>query len=244
VPETAKPSQDTAKPPGAPLVAQEKDVEPSSDDKVVVHQLQVVTIILEYTGGQVKSLRLEQKSIDSIEQGELAENPPLEHVCQDEKKGKDAHKANGGKGHGKQRTRRLKLSFEELLAKYEKIGEANIANQQKKVPSSKLPLTRKSQEWNWQGDRSHTAVTYSPFEQPIPMSNGSQSVYFHPYSSWGWFDQEAHVPSYFRPQYIEYVAPRHSERSSSCKDHFDQNRSGAQPKKKVVKQVYRVKYDG
>jgi hypothetical protein len=42
-------------------------VEPSSDDKVVVHQLQVedtllddnVTIILEDTGGQVKSLRLE-----------------------------------------------------------------------------------------------------------------------------------------------------------------------------------------
>jgi hypothetical protein len=37
VPETAKTSQDIAKPPRAPLVAQEKDVEPSSDDKVVVH---------------------------------------------------------------------------------------------------------------------------------------------------------------------------------------------------------------
>jgi hypothetical protein len=36
-----KPSQDTDKPLRAPLVAQEKDVEPSSDDKVVVHQLQV-----------------------------------------------------------------------------------------------------------------------------------------------------------------------------------------------------------
>jgi hypothetical protein len=94
VPETAKPSQDTTKPSGAPLVAQEKDVEPSSDDKVVFHQLQVedisvddnVTIILEDTRGQVKSLRLEQKSIDSIEPGESAENPSLEHVCQDEKK--------------------------------------------------------------------------------------------------------------------------------------------------------------
>jgi len=76
------------------------------------------------------------------------------------------------------------------------------------------------------------------------MSCGTQPTYFHPYSSWGWFDQEAHVSPYFRPQYIEYAAPRHSERSSSCKDRFDQNRSGAQPKKKVVKQVYRVKYDG
>jgi hypothetical protein len=60
----AKPSQDTAKLPGAPLVAQEKDVEPSSDDKVVVYQLQVedisvednVTIISIDIGGQVKSL--------------------------------------------------------------------------------------------------------------------------------------------------------------------------------------------
>jgi hypothetical protein len=108
-----------------------------------------VTTILEDTGEHVKSLRLEQKPIDSIEQGVSAENPHLEHVCQDEKKGEDAHKANGGKGHGKQRTRRPELSFEKLLAKYEKIGEANIANRPKKVPSSKLPPTRKSQEWNW-----------------------------------------------------------------------------------------------
>jgi hypothetical protein len=57
--ETTKPSQDIAKPPRAPLVAQEKDVELSSDDKVVVHQLQVedisvddnVTTISEDTGG-------------------------------------------------------------------------------------------------------------------------------------------------------------------------------------------------
>jgi hypothetical protein len=76
------------------------------------------------------------------------------------------------------------------------------------------------------------------------VSYGPQPAYFHPYSSWGWFDQEAHVSPYFMPQYVEYAAPRHSERSSSCNDHFDQNRSGAQPKKKPVKQVYYVKYNG
>ena len=42
---------------------------------------------------------------------------------------------------------------------------------------------------------------------------------------------------------MEYAAPRYSERSSSYKDRFDQNRFGAQPKKKVIKQVYLVKYD-
>ena len=89
----------------------------------------------------------------------------------------------------------------------------------------------------------HAATTYSPFEQPIPMSYGPQPTYFYPYSSWGWFDEEAHVPPYLRLEYVEYAAPRHSERSSSCKDHLDQKRSRAQPKKKVVKQVYHVKYD-
>jgi hypothetical protein len=64
-----------------------------------------------------------------------------------------------------------KLSFEELLAKY-KIAEANITSQPKKVQSSNLSPKHKSQEWNWQEDRSHAAATYSPFEQSIPMSYG------------------------------------------------------------------------
>ena len=169
----------------------------------------------------MKSLQPKQKPIDLVEQGESAKDPPLEHVYQDGEK-KDAHKANGGKGHDKQRSRRPKLSFEELLAKYEKIEKANVTNQPKKVQSSKLPPKHKSQEWNWQGDRSHAAI-YSPFEQLIPMSYGPQPTYFYPYSSWGWFDQEARVSPHFRPQYVEYATPRHSERSSSCKDHFDQN---------------------
>jgi hypothetical protein len=132
----------------------------------------------------VKSLQLKQKPIDPVEYGELVKDPPLEHVCQDGEK-EDAHKADGGKGCDKLKNRRLKLSFQELLAKYEKIAEANVTNRPKKVQSSKLPPKYKSQEWNWQGDRSHAAATYSPFEQPIPMSYGPQPVYFHPYSSWG-----------------------------------------------------------
>ena len=109
----------------------------------------------------------------------------MEHVYQDGKKKEDAHKVDGGKGHDKQRSRRPKLSFEELLAKYEKKSEANVTNRSRKVQSSRLPPKHKSQEWNWQGDRSHTAATYSPFEQPIPKSYGQQPTYFHPYSYWG-----------------------------------------------------------
>ena len=147
----------------------------------------------------------------------------MKHVYQDGEKKEGAHKANGGGVCNKQKNRRPKLSFEELLAKYEKIDKANIANRSKQDQPSKVPPKRKSQERNWQGYKSHAAATYSLFEQPIPMSYGSQPTYFHPYSSRGWIDEEAHVPSYFMPQYVEYAAPRYSERSSSFKDHFDQN---------------------
>jgi hypothetical protein len=115
-------------------------VEPSSEDKVVVHELQIedtqednnVIIVSEGTEGQVKSLQLKQKLIDPIEQGKSAKDPALKHVCQDGEK-KDAHKADGGKGHDKLKNRRPKLSFKELLAKYEKIAEANVTNRPKKV---------------------------------------------------------------------------------------------------------------
>ena len=81
----------------------------------------------------MKSLQLKQRLIDPAKQGESAKDPPLKHVYQDGKKKEDAHKADGGKGHGKQRSRRPKLSFEELLAKYKKVAETNVTNRPKKV---------------------------------------------------------------------------------------------------------------
>ena len=102
--------------------------------------------------------------IDPVEQGESAKDPPFEHVFQDGEEKEDAHKAFGGKSRDKQKSRRPKLSFEELLTKYKKEAEANVANWPKKVQSSRLPPKHKSQEWNWQGDKSHAAATYSPFE--------------------------------------------------------------------------------
>ena len=92
----------------------------------------------------MESLQLKQWPIDPIEQGESAKDLPLEHVCQDREKKEDAHKVDGGKCHDKQRSRRPKLSFEELLTKYEKIAEANVNSPPKKVQSSKLPPKHKS----------------------------------------------------------------------------------------------------
>jgi hypothetical protein len=47
--------------------------------------------------------------------------------------------ANGGKDHGKHNGKRPKLTFDEILAKYQKDNEAKRANRSNKVKSSRLP---------------------------------------------------------------------------------------------------------
>jgi hypothetical protein len=121
----------------------------------------------------VKFLQLKQNLIDSLKQEESTKNPSLEHVCQDREEKEDAYKAIGGKGRDKHKSRRSKLSLEELLAKYNKIAKANVTNRLKKVQSPRLPPKHKSQKCNWQGDRSYAAATYSSLEQPIRKSYGS-----------------------------------------------------------------------
>ena len=114
---------------------------PLSADKVIVHDLQIkdiskdnkVIMIPEDTGRQVKSLQLKKRPIDPIEQEKSAKDSPLEHVDQDGKRKEDPYIAIGGKGRDKQKSRRPKLSFEELLAKYKKVAEANVTNRPKKV---------------------------------------------------------------------------------------------------------------
>jgi len=83
------------------------------------------------------------RPIDHIEQDELANDSPLKHVSQDGDKD-CAHKTDGGKSHDKLKNRRPELSFKELLAKYDKIAEANVTNRLKKIQSSKLPPKHKS----------------------------------------------------------------------------------------------------
>ena len=73
----------------------------------------------------------------------------MEHVYEDGEKREDAHRADGGKDRDKERTRRSKLSFEELLVKYKKEAEVNVTNWPKKIRSSRLPPKCRSQEWNW-----------------------------------------------------------------------------------------------
>jgi hypothetical protein len=78
------------------------------------------------------------------------------------------------------------------------------------------------------------------------MKYGSSPSYFHPYPSWGWYDSNAYSSSYFRPHNIEYSSHFNSdfEKRSYYKYLFIyKNRSRAQNKNRMVKQVYVVKKD-
>jgi hypothetical protein len=116
--------------------------------------------------------------------------------------------ANGGKDHVKHNGKRPKLTFDELLAKYQKDKEAKLANRSNKVKSSRLPPKHNSGNWNWEGKSFHAAATYSPFEPSMSVSCAPYNTSDHPYSSWGWSDSWTHTPSCCRPYHVEYAAPR------------------------------------
>jgi hypothetical protein len=167
--------------------------------------------------------------------------------------GMPKYKCFGGEGRDKQKGKRLKVTFEQLLAKYhEQIKVKDVDQTGIAKPSgaplkpSKSPPKRKSRNQDWGGEEFHASATYPPFGSPIPMQYGSAPSYFHPYPSWGWYDSNAYSSSYFRPHNIEYSSHFNSdfEEQSYYKDRFIyKNRSRAQNKDRMDKQVYVVKKD-
>ena len=119
-----------------------------------------------------------------------------------------APKTNRGKDRCKHKSKKPKPSFDELLAKYLKENEAKCANRSNDDKSSKMPPKHNSRSWNWQGEKFHSAASYSPLRPSVPIPYAPCPTDFHDYSSWGWDDSWAHTPSYFRPYHLEYAAPR------------------------------------
>jgi hypothetical protein len=127
-------------------------------------------------------------------------------------------KCSAGEDHDKQKGKRSKVTFEQLLAKYHKQIWANDVDQTSNAKSSRAPLKtskspskHKSRDQDWRGEEFHTSATYPPFGSPIPMQYRSGPWYFHPYPSWGWYDLNAYSSSYFRPHNIEYSAHFNSD---------------------------------
>ncbi|CAN6231659.1 unnamed protein product, partial [Urochloa humidicola] len=155
---------------------------------------------------------------------------------------------NGGKDRLKHKGKKPKLTFDELLAKYQRDNEAKRASRTSNVKSAKIPPKHNSRDWSRQKKESYSAASYSSSKQPMPMPYHSHQDSVHPCSPWGWHDPWVCTPSYFKPYHVEYAAPRepvYARQPYIENDRFKpKNRSRVYEKKKVVKQVYVVKRDG
>jgi hypothetical protein len=86
---------------------------------------------------------------------------------------------DGGKDRVKHNGKKLKLTFAELLAKYQKDNEAKRANWSNDIKYSRLPPRRNYGNWNRQRKGFHSATTYSPFEPSMPVSYAPYCSIFH-----------------------------------------------------------------
>jgi hypothetical protein len=123
---------------------------------------------------------------------------------------------------------------------------SNAKSSRAPLKPSKSPPKRTSKDQDWRGEEFHASGTYPPFGLQIPMQYSSAPSHFHPYPSWCWYDLNAYSSSHFRPHNIEYSAHSNSdfEKRLYDKDRFiSKNRSRAQNKNRMVKQVYVVKKD-
>jgi hypothetical protein len=156
-------------------------------------------------------------------------------------------KIDASKGRGKHKGKKPKVTFAQLLQKYEKISEEKSAYRPSNSRASRSPPRRKSKDRYWQNGNFNASYSYPYFGPPMPMPWIPPYANFHSYSSWDRYDTRAHSPSYFRPSHQYYAAPRRSKfEQSRVKDRFNHKESvqSSRKKKEVVKQVYHVKRDG
>ena len=156
----------------------------------------------------------------------------------------DPGNAKKDKVNGKHKRRKSKVTFAQLLEKYQKESEEKCAYWPSSAKTSRSSPRRKCNNRDWRKEKFNAEDTYSTFGTPMPMSLTP------PYadSSWDMYDSWTHYPSYYRSSHQNYAAPRGSsfDQQSHAKDRFNKKESvrSSRDKKEVIKQVYRVKKDG
>lgn len=156
-------------------------------------------------------------------------------------------KPKENKGPNKRKCKSWKITFAELLDKYQKKSEDKNAYQPNHAKKPRSPPRCKYEDRHWQSENFNATYSYPYFGPPMPMSWMPPYAHIDPYTSSDRYDTRAHSPSYFRPSHQYYAAPRRSaSEQSHVKDRFNHKESiqNSRKKKEVVRQVYRVKRDG
>ena len=159
----------------------------------------------------------------------------------------DESKPKENKGRNKRKCKRSKITFAELLDKYQKKSEEKNAYRPNHAKKPRSPPRRKYEDRYWQSENFNATYSYPYFGPPMPMPWMPPYAHVDPCSSWDKYDTRAHSPSYSRPSHQYYAAPRRSTfKQSRVKDRFNHKESVwcTRKNKEVVEQIYRVKRDG
>src|ERR1041385_8124854 len=156
----------------------------------------------------------------------------------------DARKTKESKGRGNCKGKKPKVTFAQLLEKYQKISEEKNAYRPSYSKASRSPPRRKTEDRYWQSDKFDTSYSYPYFGPPIPTSWIFPYAYMNQYPSRDMNNSRAHYPSYFEPSHQDYAAPRRStfDERLHNKDRFNRKESvrSSRKKKEVVKQVFQI----
>ena len=138
------------------------------------------------------------------------------------------------KGNGKHKGKRPKVTFTQLLEKYQKISEAKSAYRPSEIKASKSPPRHKTEDRDWRRKKLSKQTPYPPFGPPMPMSWIPPHVVYYSDQSWNKYKSRAHRPSYSKPHHQNYAAPRGSSfvQQPHVKDRSTKkNRSGGQQRR-------------
>ena len=136
----------------------------------------------------------------------------------------DARTVKESKGNGKHKGKKPKVTFAQLLEKYQKISEAKSAYRPSETKASKSPPRHKFEDKDWRRKMLSKQTPYPPFGPPMPMSWIPPPADYYSYQSWGKYKSRAHHPSYSKPPQQNYAAPRGSSfvQQPHAKDRLNQ----------------------
>ena len=139
----------------------------------------------------------------------------------------DACKIKKDKGRNKYKGKKPKVTFTQLLEKYQKESEAKSSYRPSNAKASRSPPRRKSKDRDWRKEKFSETNSYPPFGPPMPMSWIPPYADFYSYPSWDRYDSMAHYPSYSRSSHQNYVPPRRStqDQQSHMNDRFNKKES-------------------
>ena len=89
------------------------------------------------------------------------------------------------------RGRKSKVTYAQLLEKYQKLSEAKSTCRPAKKASESPPARRKSKDRDWQKEKSSQKTPPPPFGPPMPKSQKLPYAGVYPHSSWGRHDPRA-----------------------------------------------------